>query len=176
MKIENCMFWGKKRIKIKKMFAHACVYEKLFVSLQSHFMLMDELIRHTGIVSGINGELAHVQIVQSSACSSCKAKSMCMSTESQQKEMDAVMLEPMQVGDRVEVEVREHLAWKAVLLAYVLPFIVMMSVIAVLDVLTGWDEAIVGTIALCSIALYYLVLSQFKHRLQKQFTFTARKA
>ena len=169
------MFWGKKRIKIKKMFAHACVYEKLFVSLQSHFMLMDELIRHTGIVSGINGELAHVQIVQSSACSSCKAKSMCMSTESQQKEMDAVMLEPMQVGDRVEVEVREHLAWKAVLLAYVLPFIVMMSVIAVLDVLTGWDEAIVGTIALCSIALYYLVLSQFKHRLQKQFTFTVRK-
>ena len=170
------MFWGKKRIKIKKMFAHACVYEKLFVSLQSHFMLMDELIRHTGIVSGINGELAHVQIVQSSACSSCKAKSMCMSTESQQKEMDAVMQEPMQVGDRVEVEVREHLAWKAVLLAYVLPFIVMMSVIAVLDVLTGWDEAIVGTIALCSIALYYLVLSQFKHRLQKQFTFTVRKA
>ena len=169
------MFWGKKRIKIKKMFAHACVYEKLFVSLQSHFMLMDELIRHTGIVSGINGELAHVQIVQSSACSSCKAKSMCMSTESQQKEMDAVMLEPLQVGDRVEVEVREHLAWKAVLLAYVLPFIVMMSVIAVLDVLTGWDEAIVGTIALCSIALYYLVLSQFKHRLQKQFTFTVRK-
>ena len=176
MKIENCMFWGKKRIKIKKMSAHACVCKINFVPLQSHFVLMDELIRHTGIVSGINGELAHVQIVQSSACSACKAKSMCMSTESQQKELDAVMLEPMQAGDRVEVEVREHLAWKAVLLAYVLPFIVMMSVIAVLDVLTGWDEAIVGTIALCSIALYYLVLSQFKHRLQKQFTFTARKA
>ncbi len=170
------MFWGKKRIKIKKMSAHACVCKINFVPLQSHFVLMDELIRHTGIVSGINGELAHVQIVQSSACSACKAKSMCMSTESQQKELDAVMLEPMQAGDRVEVEVREHLAWKAVLLAYVLPFIVMMSVIAVLDVLTGWDEAIVGTVALCSIALYYLVLSQFKHRLQKQFTFTARKA
>ena len=158
------------------MFAHACVYENFFVPLYAFYGFMDELIRHTGIVSGINGELAHVQIVQSSACSACKAKSMCMSTESQQKEMDAVMLEPMQVGDRVEVEVREHLAWKAVLLAYVLPFIVMMSVIAVLDVLTGWDEAIVGTVALCSIALYYLVLSQFRHRLQKQFTFTARKA
>lgn len=158
------------------MFAHACVYEKNFVPLCAFYGFMDELIRHTGIVSGINGELAHVQIVQSSACSACKAKSMCMSTESQQKEMDAVMLEPMQVGDQVEVEVREHLAWKAVLLAYVLPFIVMMSVIAVLDVLTSWDEAIVGTVALCSIALYYLALSQFRHRLQKQFTFTARKA
>ena len=136
---------------------------------------MDELIRHTGIVSSINGELAHIQIVQSSACSACKAKAMCSSSESQVKEMDAVMLEPMEVGDQVEVEVREHLAWKAVLLAYILPFIVMMSVIAALDLLTHWDEAIVGGIALGAIALYYLVLSQFSHRLQKQFTFTARK-
>lgn len=137
---------------------------------------MDELIRHEGIVLSTNDKMAHIQIVQSSACSACKAKAMCSSSESQSKEMDALMLEPMVPGDRVEVEVREHLAWRAVLLAYVLPFIVMMSVIAVLDVLTGWDEAIVGTVALCSIALYYLALSQFRHRLQKQFTFTARKA
>lgn len=136
---------------------------------------MEELIRHTGIVTAINGDLAHVQIVQSSACSACKAKSMCMSSESQTKEMDALILEPMQVGDEVEVEVRERLAWKAVLLAYILPFVVMMTTIAVLDILTGWDEAIVGGIALGSIALYYLVLSQFKGRLQKQFSFTARR-
>jgi sigma-E factor negative regulatory protein RseC len=136
---------------------------------------MDEMIRHTGVVLSINGELAHVQIVQSSACSACKAKAMCSSSESQQKEMDALMLEPMQVGDEVEVEVREHLAWKAVLLAYILPFIVMLSTIAVLDLLTHWDEAIVGSIALGAIALYYLALSQFKNRLQKQFTFTARR-
>ncbi len=158
------------------MFAHACVYEKFFVPLCAFYGFMDELIRHEGIVLSTNDKMAHIQIVQSSACSACKAKAMCSSSESQSKEMDALMLEPMVAGDRVEVEVREHLAWKAVLLAYVLPFIVMMSVIAVLDVLTGWDEAIVGTVALCSIALYYLALSQFRHRLQKQFTFTARKA
>ena len=136
---------------------------------------MDEMIRHTGVVLSINGELAHVQIVQSSACSACKAKAMCSSSESQQKEMDALILEPMQVGDEVEVEVREHLAWKAVLLAYILPFIVMLSTIAVLDLLTHWDEAVVGSISLGAIALYYLALSQFKNRLQKQFTFTARR-
>ena len=136
---------------------------------------MDELIRHEGIVLSINGEKAHVQIVQTSACSACKARSMCMSSESQSKEMDAVMLEPMKIGDKVEVEVRERLAWKAVLLAYILPFIVMLSTIAVLDLLTHWDEAIVGSIALGAIALYYLALSQFKNRLQKQFTFTARR-
>ena len=158
------------------MFAHACVYDFFFVPLRAFYGFMDELIRHEGIVLSTDGKMAHIQIVQSSACSACKAKAMCSSSESQAKEMDALMLEPMVAGDRVEVEVREHLAWKAVLLAYVLPFIVMMSVIAVLDLLTHWDEAIVGTVALCSIALYYLALSQFRHRLQKQFTFTARKA
>ena len=136
---------------------------------------MDELIRHTGVVLSVNGSLAHVEIVQTSACSACKAKSMCMSSESRQKEMDAMMLEPMEVGDKVEVEVREHLAWRAVFLAYILPFIVMMAVMIALTYLTGWSEAIVGTVSLSSIALYYMVLGLFNHRLQKQFSFTARK-
>lgn len=140
-----------------------------------HFVLMDELIRHTGIVLSVSGNMAHVQIVQTSACSACKARSMCMSSESQQKEMDAIMLEPIQAGDQVEVEVRERLAWKAVLLAYILPFIVMLGIIAVLDLTTEWSEAVVGTLSLCGIALYYIGLSVFKHRLEKQFVFTARK-
>ena len=136
---------------------------------------MDEMIRHEGVVLSINGDKAHVQIVQTSACSACKARSMCMSSESQQKEMDVMMLEPMHVGDKVEVEVRERLAWKAVLLAYILPFIVMLAIIAILDFTTDWSEAVVGTLSLCGIALYYIGLSVFKHRLQKQFSFTARK-
>ena len=138
-------------------------------------MNMDEMIRHEGVVLSINGDKAHVEIVQTSACSACKARSMCMSSESQQKEMDVMMLEPMQVGDKVEVEVRERLAWKAVLLAYILPFIVMLAIIAILDFTTQWSEAVVGTLSLCGIALYYIGLSVFKHRLQKQFSFTARK-
>ena len=138
-------------------------------------MDMDEMIRHEGIVERIDGEMAHIRIVQTSACSACKARNMCMSAESQEKEMDAVMLEPMQPGDQVEILVRERLAWKAVLLAYILPFVVMVALIAILDILTPWSEAIVGTISLCGIALYYIGLSVFKHRLQTQFSFTARK-
>ena len=88
---------------------------KRFCNFAAHFVLMDELIRHTGLVLSITGDTAHVQITQTSACSACKARSMCMSSESQAKEMDVAMLEPMQVGDQVEVEVRERLAWKAVL-------------------------------------------------------------
>ena len=137
---------------------------------------MDEIIRHTGIVTSTSEHIAHVQITQTSACAACKARSMCMSSESRQmSDVKCQMTEPLHVGDQVEVEVRERLAWKAILLAYILPFLVMMAAIAVLDFATDWSEAIVGTLSLCGIALYYIGLSFFKDRLQKQFTFTARK-
>jgi hypothetical protein len=51
----------------------------------------------------------------------------------------------------------------------------MLTVMAVLDLTTTLSEAVVGTLSLCGIALYYIGLSVFKHRLQKQFSFTARK-
>ena len=136
---------------------------------------MDELIRHEGVVLSVNGNMAHVEITQTGACAACKAKTMCMSAESQQKQMDVVMLEPLQVGDKVEVQVRERLAWKAVLLAYIMPFVVMLGVIVILDFETMWSEAVIGTLSLCAIALYYIILGFFKNRLQKQFSFTARK-
>ena len=62
-----------------------------------------------------------------------------------------------------------------VLLAYVLPFVVMLVVMVALTCLTPYNEAIVGSVSLASIALYYIVLGAFKGRLQKQFSFTARK-
>ena len=135
---------------------------------------MDELIRHEGIVLAVKDGKALVEIVQTSACSACKARSMCMSAESQEKRIDAVMAEPLNAGDRVEVMVTERLAWKAVLLAYILPFVLMMAVIGLLNL---WieSEAVVGTVALCAIALYYIVLSFFRGRMQKEFSFTARK-
>jgi len=133
------------------------------------------MIRHSGIVLSVKGEIAHVQIVQSSACEACKAKSMCSSAESKEKEMDAIMLEPMQPGDKVEVLVRERLAWRAVLLGYILPFVVMIAVIAVLDLTTDLSEAVTGSVSLCAIAVYYLVLRLFRDKLQKQFSFTVRK-
>lgn len=136
---------------------------------------MDEVIRHEGIVLSTGEKTARVMITQTSACAACKAKSMCMSAESQQKEMDVLMLEPMQAGDRVEVEVRERLAWKAVLYAYIMPFVVMMAAIAILDLTTELQEAVTGTISLVAIALYYLVLRMFRSKLQKSFSFTARK-
>ena len=134
------------------------------------------MIKHDGIIIALNEDgTALVRIVQTSACAACKAKAMCASAESAEKEMTVMLLGDGQwaVGDTVEVMVQQKMGWKAVLLAYILPFIVMMTVVMILNNFV--KEAIADTIALCSMGLYFIVLGLFKDRIQKGFSFTARK-
>ena len=153
-----------------------------------------KMIKHDGIIIALNEDgTALVRIVQTSACAACKAKAMCASAESAEKEMTAVLLSdngrPMgyggldadkplleyKVGDAVEVMVQQRMGWKAVVLAYLLPFFVMLAVMLVGNAIWAVREEILGTVALCAMALYYLVLGMFKDKLQKEFSFTARK-
>ena len=152
------------------------------------------MIKHDGIIIALNKDgTALVRIVQTSACAACKAKAMCASAESAEKEMTAVLLSdngrPMgygvldadkplleyKVGDAVEVMVQQRMGWKAVVLAYLLPFFVMLAVMLIGNAIWAVREEILGTVALCAMALYYLVLGVFKDKLQKEFSFTARK-
>ena len=177
------------------------------------------MIKHDGIIIALNEDgTALVRIVQTSACAACKAKAMCASAESAEKEMTVVLLnqeprtknqdasaatdqtkvtsldslllapEAYKVGDTVEVMVQQKMGWKAVVLAYLLPFFVMLAVMfvgnglmAMGDEATGLlgdeakREAVLGTVALCAMAVYYIVLGMFKDKLQKEFSFTARK-
>ncbi len=156
-----------------------CVHKKISVSLQVFWGqpknkdAMAEMIRHDGRVIAVNGDEVRVQIVQASACAACKAQKMCMSAESKTKEMVVQPLEPLAVGDEVEVMIYPRLGWKAILIAYILPFVVLVGTVFVLN---RWlSEAAAGTIALCAIGVYYLGLSFFKGKLQREFQFTARK-
>ena len=150
------------------------------------------MIKHDGIIIALNEDgTALVRVVQTSACAACKAKAMCASAESAEKEMTVQLtVDSLQltVGDAVEVMVQQKMGWKAVVLAYLLPFFVMLAVMFVGNGLLAMGdgeigllgdeakrEAVLGTVALCAMAVYYLVLGMFKDKLQKEFSFTARK-
>ena len=152
------------------------------------------MIKHDGIIIALNEDgTALVRIVQTSACAACKAKAMCASAESVEKEMRVTLLmdngrpagygvldadKPLleyKVGDEVEVMVQQKMGWKAVVLAYLLPFFVMLAVMFIGNAIWAVREEILGTVALCAMALYYLVLGMFKDKLQKEFSFTAKK-
>ena len=158
-----------------------------------------KMIKHDGVIIALNEDgTALVRIVQTSACAACKAKAMCASAESAEKEMTVVLLgengkvktennstqsyttlhdstQSYHVGDTVEVIVQQKMGWKAVVLAYLLPFFVMLAVMLIGNAIWAVREEILGTVALCAMALYYLLLGMFKDKLQKEFSFTARK-
>lgn len=132
------------------------------------------MIKHDGIVIALNGDgTVRVRIVQTSACASCKAKAMCASAESVEKEIDAVSDGLLAIGDEAEVLVAEKIGWKAIFLAYILPFVVLLGSVLVLN--EFMKEELAGTIALCAMGVYYIVLGFFKNKIQKGFSFTARK-
>ena len=173
-------------------------YVHIFLYLCAFFASKRKMIKHDGIIIALHGDgTARVRIVQTSACAACKAKAMCASAESKEKEMTAVLLSdngrPMgygvldadkplleyKVGDTVEVMVQQKMGWKAVILAYLLPFFVMLAVVAVGsgigNRIAEIGEEVIGTVALCAMAVYYIVLGLFKDKLQREFSFTARK-
>ena len=132
------------------------------------------MIKHDGIVIAVNGDgTVRVRIVQTSACASCKAKAICASAESVEKEIDAVSDGLLAIGDEAEVLVAEKIGWKAIFLAYILPFVVLLGSVLVLNEFI--EEELAGTIALCAMGVYYIVLGFFKNKIQKGFSFTARK-
>ena len=70
----------------------------------------------------------------------------------------------------MDVVVREELGWLAVLLAYIIPFVLLVAAVAGFGKV-GWSEAKAGTAALVSVAIYYIVLRLFRDKLQRKFTF-----
>ena len=155
------------------------------------------MIKHDGIIIALNEDgTALVRIVQTSACAACKAKAMCASAESAEKEMTVQLVqrsskaqsavqdgsklssektttlnnieqllnnvEQYKLGDEVEVMVQQKMGWKAVVLAYLLPFFVMVAVMFIGNAIWTVREEILGTVALCAMALYYLLLGMFK--------------
>ena len=149
------------------------LYVKLKVSLRAFYdrRIMADLIRHTGEVISQEGDRVQVRIEQQSACTACRAKGFCTSADAQVKVLDCQANgEHYTAGEKVEVQVEENLGMKAVLLAYVLPFLVIIMTLSVLSHFLT-DEATVGIVALAAAALYFLILTLAKNKLKQTFNF-----
>ena len=78
-----------------------------------------------GIVRAVNGDDISVEIIVSSACSGCHAKSICIPSDRRQEIITVknTRQEEYQVGETVELLLETSAGNKAVILAYVLPLI-----------------------------------------------------
>jgi len=138
---------------------------------------MEEKVCKEGIVRKIESDKVWVEIVVSSACGGCVAKNMCNISEKKNEIVEAKNItgEEFALGETVQIQMREHKAHQAVILGYLLPFIVLIVGLFGCYAITNieWLSALV---AFGLTALYYVVLKLFDKRLAKEFTLYVTKS
>ena len=129
-------------------------------------------IVHAGRILDITPDFTTVQIIVSSACSSCHAKALCGMSEEEEK---VIMLptDPYatyNVGDEVQVCTKMAMGLKAVWISYVIPLAVLMILILSLSGFID-SELVRGLVAIAGVALYYFCIWLFRDRLADEFVF-----
>ena len=133
-------------------------------------------LEHKGIVLSINGERIDVSILSESACATCKVKSACGMSETEETVVSIFTHDApaYRVGEQVVVSVTRNMGLRAVFLAYVVPFLVLLvSLLVLLE--AGLSEAAAGLISLGVLALYYIVLWLMRRRIEREINFNIRK-
>lgn len=136
---------------------------------------MSEIIEHSGIIRNVNGKHIQVQIVQLSACSSCHAKGACSAADVDDKLIDVETdRTDFTVGETVTLYGQSSMGLLAVLLAFVIPFVLILIMLFILKAYTS-NDVLSGAIALGALIPYYLILSQFNSKLKSKFKFQVKK-
>lgn len=135
---------------------------------------MSELIKHDAIIKEVGEDSIKVTIVSKAACASCQLKGVCSASEMQEKEIKVKKpltgLEKYEIGEQVNVVMTESLGLKALFLGYILPFIVLMTVLIVSYSFTR-NEPLSGLLALASLGPYYFVLYMLRKKFEREFSF-----
>lgn len=135
---------------------------------------MSSKIRHSGIVEEVGFDGMKVKILQTSACAGCKVAGHCNASESKEKIVHVSgrgMADNYSKGDSVVVAVSSKMGMKAVGIAFVIPFAILVTTIFIMKLLTG-NEAVSAIIGICALVPYYGLLYVFRNKLSNSFVFT----
>lgn len=134
---------------------------------------MEAVIKHDGIVDRITDGSVMVRIIQSSACSGCKASSIChVSSEAKERiiEVAGDCTPGLKVGDRVVIAGSEKQGMRAVSIAFGLPVLLILAdVIVCLSM--HLQDSVAALVCVASLVLYFSGLALFRKRLKGQFCF-----
>jgi len=126
-------------------------------------------------VQQIDGDCVFVRIEPQAACEACSARHSCRTVGKREKIISVENVPAgFAEGDAVVVAVQPSMGYKAVLFAFVIPFVLVLLTIFVLQA-TAMSEILVGALALSILFPYYLLLYLFRKQIQQQFRFCIRK-
>lgn len=135
---------------------------------------MRKKIEHQGVVASVEGNHVQVNIVQLAACSDCKARSLCSSSESKEKIIDvyeADAAQKYQVGANVKVCGTLSMGRQAVRLAFGIPLLLTVVWMMVAMVGLKLDELVSVGVLAAMLTLYFYILYINKEKMTKRFAF-----
>jgi len=129
-------------------------------------------ISHDGIVKKIYSDSIDVVIVSISACAACHAKSACTMSDTSEKIINVKKPNyELKCGDTIKVYAAKNIGIFSVIVAYVLPTILLLFTIFIMTYI-GITEILAAIGSLFFLALYYIILSLFKHKIKHKINFT----
>ena len=134
---------------------------------------MSTKISHSGVIERISTGQVQVRIVQTSACAACKVASYCNAAESKEKIIDVfcdAAAKNLQVGQQVMVTTSGTVAAKALLWGFGLPFVLLVSVLVIVLLMTS-SEGLAALSALAALIPYYFVLWLLRDRMRNELSF-----
>lgn len=132
-------------------------------------------IEQKGTVEEITDRRVRIKIQRDSACGHCNAGSICRLSDISERIIETGDYnQDIKVGDIVDVTIARSMGNKAVLFGYLLPFLLLISVLMILNAV-GMKEWLSGLISLGALAPYFILLYLFRDRLRRSITFAVRK-
>jgi len=129
-------------------------------------------IIHPGIIHKIENDKIIVNIIAQSACASCHAKGMCSISDLEEKSIEVLKKsgKNYKTGEKVNVAMESSLGTKAVMIGYVIPFLIVLISLIILTIITN-NEGFAGLISLVLLIPYYFGVYFHRDKLKKTFTF-----
>ena len=130
------------------------------------------VVSRNGRVVSVDGNTADIQIVQTSACASCKIKNICGAGETSAKTIHASHTGGLTPNMSVRIDMEERYGWLGVLFAFVLPLIIVVAALFALRRPLGSEElsALAGLFLLVP---YYGILYLTRDYFKKTIRFDA---
>ncbi|MBR2771190.1 MAG: SoxR reducing system RseC family protein [Bacteroidales bacterium] len=130
------------------------------------------IISHEGVVTKITDEELEIKILSQSACAACHAKSACGMGEQAEKILTVPRPKSKDFALMQRVNVRMAIGQgnKAAVLAYLIPIILLLTVLFVCLGL-GLSEGISALLSVVALIPYYIILYLRRDKLKQKFEY-----
>ncbi len=131
-----------------------------------------ENIEHPGVVEDIRNKNVLVRINSRTACGDCKSKSYCGLQDVKDKiiEIETHKTGNYKIGQNVIVTLKQSLGYKAILIGYLVPLVILLFALITMLAVTG-DEPLSALVAVLLMVPYYAMVYVKRHKLRRTFNF-----